>query len=298
MNGFGTIDPVVFTWDRFGRHLSDRPRTGDIRVDLQDALSRSYPMVADDMTRLVGRFRNIAIGLSKETVAQAVGKLAGFQVAHDVVAAGFHESLDAGIIRALASACAAIDPRKIKPRLPECRLGPAMLAIIANDRKPFLRASIRPANPDGIELVPCGARKYMDYIVDLIREPPTGQFVVIEFAKAPVPVESLVMHLSPHRMRLRSGTIDRPRLLAAIDALHGVDIQAARRLSDLVALRGRDIDSIEEIDKDIRKLRDSLGGADIVEMARLLPETGSAEWRILEDMMSPGSEPEGGEDMA
>lgn len=283
--------PLPFAWRNLCRHLVPEAEvTGDLTRDIARALSRNFQHVLADRQRLlrdVARARTAGARHDRDVKAWA-DKAAKYEAGRALLSAeGALQPEEAKLLR---QAVAVLERRgKRAVQMSATRLTTGMLALVT-DHHALLIANIRLPTPvNTVELHPCGERPYSAWLSEALRQPPSPPFMLIEFEKAPLRPDSLVLNLSLRLVRisrLRPATIDRERLLGADAAIGDAPWETIERLASLADDRLRALGNddgarlIDRIDADIAALGTGLG-CDPYDILDALPDRGTATWDAL-----------------
>lgn len=271
--------PTEFFWRNLGCHLVERTEGQSVEAMAASAFSRTYPHLHSDRDRLLGKLRDIQTGRSKETIKEWAAFCAGYNAGHALPGDPALSDVDREVMAELRLACEKC--KKPKSSMQPVRLTTAMLMLVREDRPGLLVASIKPANPAGIEHHACGVRPYRDYIRDLLILPPDGLFIFHQFEKAFTAPQDLVLNLSARQIRTTQGAIDRAHVLAALPVVKGLPWKEIDGLARLADERDRDFTRIKVIDAAIDKAAQKLPGVDVFDLLDVLPQRGSASWDAL-----------------
>ena len=275
-------DPAIFGWEKLGLPLAGSAAIGDPGADFNAVLGREHPHWQTDEARVLSQIAAIREKRDKiGTPASWAAKNAKFAGGHAVAASG--DGLGEGEHTLLTAACARV--RKPPAQMRGMRLGDNMYAVLKQDSPALLVSNVRPARPDLLELKRCGEYPFHECMRDLLLDPPSCAFAVLRFGKASYTWEQIAINLSPRRIRVPTGTVNRDRVLAARDAATGVEWRLLEELASLAERRELSVGStagMKAVDAGIEKAAGKLpAGMDVHDLMATLPARGSADWQAL-----------------
>lgn len=278
------VDPVQFFWNRAGIYmLPESEWTGDAHADASKALSAAYPSAYTDEERLRKSLDDILRGRSTDTILKWAKSMAAYDVAKDVIDRS-EPDLPADALAALKQQVGKVK-RKPSGVMDGSRLTQNNLILVREDAKSLVVTNQAFAKPDALDVRHCGVKPYWSYVADLIVSPPDGPFMLIECSKAAVPLERLVVNLSPERIFTHLGTYYRQQILDAYGMIDGARWGHIDKLSKLFDVREKDVSRIEKIDAELDKVAARLPqGLDIYDLLDVLPIRDSLSWTVLRSM--------------
>ncbi len=275
-----TANPIAFFWDNLGRFLLPPDQvTQNLAADVATILSRQYEHVFTDIQRALIKLQAARRGLT--TLKEWAKDCARYQAGRTLLGHWQEHGLTPDEADALRCACGSTT--KIKEAMVNIRLSGAMLALV-EDKRALLVANTKMAVPsETVNHHPCGERPYSEWLADIITNPPSGPFLLIEFGKAPLRPEQLAMNLSSRVIRITSDampTIDRKLLLSALPLVQSVGWDVVQKLAILAEERQRDLGQAKDFDTKIDRLMKDIN-VDPYDIIDTLPPRNSGTWRML-----------------